>query len=426
MNPDFQSKVDDATSGILASLARSLLEVGSVCQTAGLSASHLPDPWSHVYSALMEAWKLGEEYDFLILCNRLRAAGVMSSFRDSSDIIEQLRSFSHPSLAGGHIAALLAAHAARKMHELGSRLVSLAFDPATDSQELLEGVRKDLEKIHAAPVIRQTKLSHFANQVLHDLENPEQHDAAESIRFGLGLDEGAGPFYRGDLVVIAGETKGGKTAVAGNIVENVSIDGFRSALFSFEMTGKQNAERMLASQSFVNLRDLRAGLRINSGQLDSGFSREATEIAKIRAIAKKIESWKVEVFEHLASIDQVTAEMARMKAFGGLDLAVIDYAQLVKGLRSDKDNREREVASIPRELKKAGLKNECVVILLSQLNEQGRLRESRALGQDANCVLFLEGEGEQRTIRVGAARSAPGGTEIPIRWDAKFTKFSRA
>ena len=44
---------------------------------------------------------------------------------------------------------------------------------------------------------------------------------------------------------------------------------------------------------------------------------------------------------------------------------------------------------------------------LGVADEDGRLRESRALGQDANCILFIEGTGEDRHVRIGAARSAP-------------------
>lgn len=109
-------------------------------------------------------------------------------------------------------------------------------------------------------------------------------------------------------------------------------------------------------------------------------------------------------------------------------MALIDYAQLIRGLRSKGDSREREVASISYEFKQACMRNECLGILLSQLtvdsNGSAHLRESRALGQDANCVLFIEGDGQDKRLRVVAARSAPSGTLIELHWQEEFTKFS--
>jgi replicative DNA helicase len=199
-------------------------------------------------------------------------------------------------------------------------------------------------------------------------------------------------------------------------------------MFSFEMTGKQSVERILASQAYVNMRDLKTTLMANSGQLLPTFSREETEKSKVKHAGASARKWKVEIFEKLKGIEQVTAEMARMKALGGLDVALIDYAQLIRGLRSKGDSREREVASISYEFKQACMRNECLGILLSQLtvdsNGSAHLRESRALGQDASCVLFIEGDGQDKRLRVVAARSAPSGTLIELHWQEEFTKFS--
>ena len=135
--------------------------------------------------------------------------------------------------------------------------------------------------------------------------------------------------------------------------------------------------------------------------------------------------WRIEIIEEAADVLAIQSELIRIKTTAGaLDLVVVDYAQLVEGLRSKGDNREREVASISRTLKVAATKLNCLVILLSQLNDDGRLRESRALGQDANAVLFLEQDGDKgMRVRVGKARSAPSGVEVPLQWLPQFTRF---
>ena len=428
MSDSFFASIQDAGAGLISSLRLSLLEVGAMCDSAGLSQDDFQNESGHIFAALMEAWRSGEQYDFIRLVSRLRKT---SRFSDAG-AIERINSFfgktAHPSAADSYIHTLLEARAARKMHELGSRLVARAFDASTDVQELLEAAQAELSAVNARPETKHKHISHFIDQILEDLDEPEKHHDSEVIEIGLGIDESAGPFGRGDLLVIAGCTKGGKSALANNIIENVSIKGRLSAMFSFEMTGKQSVERILASQAYVNMRELKTTLMANSGQLATTFSREETEKSKVKHAGASARKWKVEIFEKLKGIEQVTAEMARMKALGGLDVALIDYAQLIRGLRSKGDSREREVASISYEFKQACMRNECLGILLSQLtvdsNGSAHLRESRALGQDANCVLFIEGDGQDKRLRVVAARSAPSGTLIELHWQEEFTKFS--
>ncbi len=432
----FVEKSSEAQKCILSCLCLALLECGAVCQSVGITHEDF-DRDAPLYVALMDSWSRGEEFDFSRIGNRLREAGALDAIGGPSRLSEIQFHAGTPANLHYYVECLLEARAARLLANLGERLRSAAFDATTDPQELLEEARATLDKIHVTPETHKTSIGHFAAQIVADLEEPEKHRHAEVIEIGMGLDEGAGPFERGDLVVIAGRTKGGKSSFAGNLIENCAMQARRCAMFSFEMTGKQNVSRMLASRSNVDIRDLRSKLNADKDLFSDQDSLPMFNLDRIRTVAKAMKTWKVEIFEHLKGIEQVTAEMARMKCSGGLDVAMIDYAQLVRGLRSKGESREREVASISYELKQAAMKQQCLVLLLSQLTVDERtgsahLRESRALGQDANCILFIEGEEDRddgepvaRTIRVGAARSAPSGTEIPLLWEKRFTKFSQ-
>lgn len=424
----FIEKSANARNGILSCLCMALLECGALCQTSGITAADF-DGDGPLYTVLMDSWTRGEEFDFLRVLTRLTEAGALENVGGPVRLNGLCVLLPTASNLQYYLDLLLEARAARLLANLGERLRSAAFDATTDPQELLEEARESLGKIFVTQQTNKTSIGHFAAQIVEDLEEPERHQHAEVIQIGLGIDEGAGPFERGDLIVVAGRTKGGKSSLAGNLIEHCASAGRRCAMFSFEMTGKQNVSRMLASSSRVDLRDLRSRLNADKDLFSMDHSKEMFDLARIKTSAIAMKTWRVNIFERLKGIEQVTAEMARMKCSGGLDVAMIDYAQLVRGLRSKGESREREVASISYELKQAAMKHQCLVLLLSQLTVDERtgsahLRESRALGQDANCILFIEGEGEEKVLRVEAARSAPSGTEIPLLWEEKFTKFS--
>lgn len=414
MTPDFLTHATEAQAAALSALRGNLVEAGAMLSTSGVTEEHFYDHHRSVFSVLMEFWQAGTPFNMRSLASRLRETGstiepttLQTIFAESAPI--------HTLPAT--INALLRCEASRRIYKLGQKLTSTAFDLTLDIEGELVAARAELDAVTTEPNREETSLAHFLGQAINQLEGHATSN--DVVEFGLGLDAVAGPFMRGDLIVIAAETKGGKSAIAGNIVENVASKGGVCVVFSLEMTGIQTAERMLSSQSRVDIRSMKLRLR---HRVNLEFTnQDSIELDRMNRAVEQMRNWPVDIITKKSSVAAMASEIIRRKPA----LAVVDYAQLTEGVRKGNDNREREVASISATLKKAAVFANSTVILLSQLNEEGRLRESRALGQDANCVLFLEGEDkDSRTVRVGAARSAPGGVEVELDWKPQFTRFS--
>ena len=126
---------------------------------------------------------------------------------------------------------------------------------------------------------------------------------------------------------------------------------------------------------------------------------------------------------------------------GEIGLVVIDYLQLMTaGGRIE--NRQQEISTITRSLKVAAKELNVPVMLLSQLSratekrENKRpmlsdLRESGAIEQDADVVLFLHREDYyaednakpgRSSIIIAKQRSGPTGT-IDVIWRGEQTKY---
>lgn len=254
---------------------------------------------------------------------------------------------------------------------------------------------------------------------LHDvLEYIEQLSitSPESVvSFGIDpLDSALLPIEPGNQVVICSETGGGKTTLACQAFLCSSEKSF--AMFSLEMGARSLIMRMLSAEGSIPLGNLRRG------RLTKQEHPRLT--ATIESLAKR-----TVYIEDEQPID-VRGIAARCRTFkrkkSGLDAVIVDYLQLVGPSPGGKRDvsREREVAEISRSLKSLALELDVVVIALSQLNDNGQLRESRAIGQDADVVLHvLPADGGGSSIQIRKHRNGPRGVFL-VHFDGSTLRFS--
>ncbi len=243
--------------------------------------------------------------------------------------------------------------------------------------------------------------------------------------------------HGGELIVLAARPGVGKSALAMNIVEHVAKQGKTVAVFSLEMSNQQLIERLLSSMSTVPLE------YIKSGQLPGGVA----DLAKLRVAQDTICATMSLYGNDYANIQpsEIASQCRRLKAQKGLDLVVIDYIQLMGDNEGGKDNnRQQVVANISRSLKLLAKELNVPVIALSQLkrdaeirNIKGKegggepvlsdLRESGAIEQDADIVLFIHKDAESAgtgkfSLIIAKHRNGETGN-MPIYWLGKIVRF---
>ena len=202
----------------------------------------------------------------------------------------------------------------------------------------------------------------------------------------VDIDRALGSLGAGDLVVIAGATGMGKTAMATGMALAAAKAGTPALVFSLEMPGEKIALRDLAARSGLASRALRHG-RV-----------DAADLSRLDQAADDMRALEVWIDDRPGqSVDAISAtarSLARSQAIG---LVVVDYLQLVTGTG---ENRTQEVGSISKALKVLAMDLGLPVIALSQLSRAhdarddkrphlSDLRESGSIEQDADTVLFI-------------------------------------
>src|SRR6185437_7564311 len=187
------------------------------------------------------------------------------------------------------------------------------------------------------------------------------------------------------LITIAGQSGKGKTALLLNIMLRAAqMDRGIPLLFSLEMDKLEIGDRMLALASGV----------------DTFHFKNPTpeEIAMMRTGRQRLKDYSYLVDdEDAASMAQIYSRTKQIAMKHPVSMVAIDTIQLVEGRRGVKENREQELATISRQMKRMAMKLDMPVVALSQINdlefgkepELKNLRESRAIGHNSNVVMFL-------------------------------------
>lgn len=256
------------------------------------------------------------------------------------------------------------------------------------------------------------------------------------------LDRMLTGLHGGEFVLVGARPSMGKTSVAVSIAKYASMFGNKStAIFSLEMPRVQIGMRLICSDAGVNMQ------RVRDGSLsDIEFEKIANSLSKLSKSPMYIDDTAA------ISTTQLRSRCRRLKMEKGLDLIVLDYLQL---MQTDKrsENRQNEVSEISRQLKAIAMELNVPLIACSQLSRRAAkagennrpvlsdLRESGAIEQDADVVIFVHRENYYRKkdneemsddiqindnegeLIVAKQRNGPIGTVL-VEWQPEFVRYA--
>jgi replicative DNA helicase len=215
----------------------------------------------------------------------------------------------------------------------------------------------------------------------------------------------------GQLWVIAGHTSRGKSVLMLQIAAEYLTRGERVAVFTLEMMAREVFGRLV---SVIG--------RVNFESISKPATAKKHELEKIQnTTGSLMESELYLDPAETPTLETIRTEALRIRdATGSLDLIVVDYIQLVEGNRNRNDTRETEIAKVSRGLKRLAKELNCPVITASQLNDDGKTRESRAIVQDADALIFITEDG----LKIGKLRNGRRDDLLPLFLHGAMQRFT--
>jgi replicative DNA helicase len=240
---------------------------------------------------------------------------------------------------------------------------------------------------------------------LRRMEEGEPND--DMIPTGIALLDRQSPLRLGDMPLISGEKKIGKSILALSIATNVLMDGNAVLYFSLEDSSAKVIDRIFAGASRLpisnhHLKNLTEG-----------------EIQRATRAAHELSGKKMVLRDNVQDLLAMVAVIRQTKAkIPELVLAVVDYAQLVRCKVAKGANREQEVAAVSRTLRLLSIELKIAIIVLCQLNKEGDTRESKALEQDATAMWkLIPADGDEhnkRMLVIPFQRNGDGNIAFPV------------
>jgi replicative DNA helicase len=326
----------------------------------------------------------------------------------------------------------------RRLIQSANEVLGRAYDAEEDADDLLDEAERSIFQIAEHRLrtgfIRVGDLVDSGHELIERLQQHQGLVTGVPTGF-VDLDELTSGFQKADLVIIAARPSMGKTSFVLNLALHCAIEANRAVgLFSLEMAKEQLFLRMLTSEA-----------RIDAHRLRGGFLGERDYAQLVDAFGRLHDAKFFIDDSPGLGILEMRAKARRLKLEHGLDLLIVDYLQLMQG-RGRFENRQQELASISRALKILAKELDVPILALSQLSrapeargdhrpQLSDLRESGALEQDADVVLFIFREemyaqdAERRPevegiaeIIIGKQRNGPTGT-VRLAFLKQYTRF---
>ena len=405
-----------------------------------------------VFIAINALYNRGIGVDLLTVSQELKSMHRLEVVGGDYYLISLTQKVSSSAHIDYHSRILLQKYIARKIIMFNAGVTALAYDEATDIFELLDTWQTKFDEVNDLTTRGRKTLS-FKDALSHLKSEVEvlTHNKGEVQLVGKTTgfkrtDKHTGGYRDQDLIIVAARPGMGKTAkVLKTIVENVK-QGIAVGMFSLEMSMHQLTARVVAIDTDFHLGQL----------LKTGFEK-SHYFTNYSTHQERMQDYKFIVDDSGESdITEVVITAKMWKRVHNIEMLVVDYIGLMTD-KSVKGNREQEIASISRRLKKLAKELEIPVIVLSQLSRAvetrggskrpllSDLRDSGAIEQDADIIEFIyrpdyykidiseddyDLESHKKCIRLGADseiiyakyRGGSTGTAL-LKWVGDKTKF---
>lgn len=375
---------------------------------------------AYIYAAMCSLYEREEPIDLVTLASELKRAGTLEKAGNTDYLSELINTIATSAHIEQYATIVREAAAKRELIGLAARISEDAFADEGNIGKILDHTESTLFFISKSQ--HRTNFIPIKEALTESFDRLDEiHKRGDSLR-GIptgfpGIDDKLSGLQPSNMIVLAARPGQGKTAFCLNVAQHVSVEKkIPVGFFSLEMSKEELVDRLLVAQADID------AWRLKTGRLgDEEFQKISNAMGVLAEAPLFIDDTPG------LSILEMRTKARRLQYEQGAKLFVVDYLQLMDPGRRY-DNRVQEVSMISQSIKNVARELRVPIIAVSQLSravehrgekkpQLADLRESGAIEQDADVVLFLyrpqeeqAGLSTQSSVKILCAKHRNGQT----------------
>jgi len=339
--------------------------------------------YADVYRAMESIDRKGNKPDLLQIIDEMRRLGLECK----TDKLEELAEKWGFHDIQRHALILVELQKRRELVVLSQKIKALSLDRTSDLGSIFSEIENEVKRMTSDQNATFSTIDDAIKGVMEQMRsNLSDRKRITGSETGFDkFDDRSGGLQKSDLIIVAGETSHGKSALAISIALNASKNGDAIAFYSLEMKKEQIAARMMS---------IKTGIPPNQIM----YSRLVQEHFDI--IDRNISSlYNRKIFfddRSTSNIDTIIASIRTLKNRHNIDGAIVDYLQILN-VNMRGANKEQQMGDVARRLKNLAKDLDIWIIAISQLSRDNsnpepninRLRDSGQIAEAADVVILV-------------------------------------
>jgi len=354
-----------------------------------------------IYSAMQSLANKSQPIDILTVTEELRSREELEMVGGPYYVTKLTNTVVSSAHIDAHARIVLQKFIQRELIRISGEIIGDAYEDSTDVFDLLDDAESKLFEITNNHLRKDYNSidTVLVNTIKRIEDLRQRNEDVTGVPSGFsGLDRVTYGWQNTDLIILAARPAVGKTAFALNLARNAVMHATKPtpvALFSLEMSAGQLVQRILSAESEIWLEKIARG-KMEEHEMKQLYARGIQRLSQAPLFIDDTPA--LNIFE-------LRAKCRRLKNKHNIGMIIIDYLQLMSGTGENRSsNREQEISNISRNLKGLAKELNVPIIALSQLSraveqrgakegsripQLSDLRESGAIEQDADMVMFL-------------------------------------
>jgi replicative DNA helicase len=216
----------------------------------------------------------------------------------------------------------------------------------------------------------------------HLQEKAKAYHSGEPMGIPTGIvkmDDETGGWQKGETVVLGARPKIGKTALVLFHAKAAAKAGFKTAIFTLEISAKAVTTRLMTGMADGRINPL----RIRKGNLTPD------DFDAITLAQSYLDELPITISDTCRTISAIKTECRRLKKDNKLDFVIIDFIQKFQS-ETRYPSREREVSAIIDEITFMGIELDVAILAISRVNRSVEQRPDKKASisdlQDAGTI----------------------------------------